>query len=121
MRPETVLHDSDPLGTGDRRGSAAIVSFALSFQKRVFLEDRDCARPMLKNQAFARAVPRWVLEGCGFDAVAALFATVITSALHVIHHRNLTQGMWTPITGFSVRGIIRVTDGVNRRYEAWRL
>jgi len=39
---------------------------------------------MLKNQAFARAVPRWVLEGCGFDVVAGLFATVITSGLTVI-------------------------------------
>jgi hypothetical protein len=47
-----------------------------SFQNQVFLEDRDCARLMLKNQALRRVVPRWVLERCGFDAVAAMFATV---------------------------------------------
>jgi len=37
---------------------------------------------MLKNQAFACAVPGWVLEGCGFD-VAALLQQWIASELPV--------------------------------------
>jgi hypothetical protein len=59
------------------------------FQNQVFLEDRDCARRMLKHQAFAPAVPKWALEGCGFDAVATVFATVITSALPVTREESL--------------------------------
>jgi flagellar biosynthesis protein FliQ len=38
---------------------------------------------MLKNQAFARAVSEWVLEGCVSMPVAALLAGVITSGLPV--------------------------------------
>jgi hypothetical protein len=40
---------------------------AALFQKQVFLEDRDCARPMLKSQAFVCTVRERVLEGPGFD------------------------------------------------------
>ena len=39
-----------------------------AFQNQVFLENQKGTREMLKNQAFARAVPGGVLEGCGFDA-----------------------------------------------------
>jgi hypothetical protein len=41
-------------------------------QNQVFLEDQGCVRGMLKNQGFACAVAGWVLEGPGFDTVAAL-------------------------------------------------
>jgi hypothetical protein len=52
----------------------------LSFQKQVFLEDRDCASGMLKSQGLARAVSGWVLEGCSFDAGrsrASSFSSVV--------------------------------------------
>jgi hypothetical protein len=34
-----------------------------AFQNQVFLEGQDCARGMVKNQAFACEVPEGVLEG----------------------------------------------------------
>jgi hypothetical protein len=49
------------------------------YQKQVFLEDPDCARRRLKNQAFASAASGWVLEGTVSMPIAALLAGVITS------------------------------------------
>ena len=61
------------------------------FQNQVFLEDRDCARGMLKNQAFACDAAGGVLEGRGFDAVAALFATVSYFGLRVNRSQSVAR------------------------------
>jgi hypothetical protein len=55
--PQLYMWRVSPLETSTKR----------FFHKQVFLEDRDCARRILKNQAFERAVSGLVLEGCVFD------------------------------------------------------